>query len=58
MHRCGMFCTGPAEPMDGHDEAPFLNGRGLRVGAEGTDDLPGVARLGFRAPTGGLAGPA
>ena len=30
MHRCGMLRTGPAEPMEGHDEAPFLDGRGLR----------------------------
>ncbi len=32
MQVCGLFCTGPAEPMVGHDEAPFLNGRGLRAG--------------------------
>ena len=32
MQVCGMLRTGPAEPMDGHNEAPFLDGRGLRVG--------------------------
>jgi len=44
MHRCGMFRTGPAKPMGGHNEDPFLDGRGLRVG-------PRTALNAHREPT-------